>query len=98
MNNRTYAIIDKNTWEEGLSASGAGLDYFYTLILETSPETLRYSLCGNAFIIKTNNMTHVATLTTFAEAYNINYEIYNHDQILQVLSTSAWSMPMVGLI
>ena len=91
--NRTYAIVDTVTWQEGLSASGASLDYLFTKILETSPETIRYSVCGDAFIVKSDNQTNIAELTSFATTYGIEYTLYTYDEILQVVSTSAWQVP-----
>ena len=92
-NNRTYAIVDLVTWNEALSASGQPLNTFYELILETSPETLKYSVCSDAFIIKSDDQTNIATLTSFAEGYNVDYTLYNHQDALQVIATSAWTIP-----
>ena len=93
MNNRTYAIVDTTTWEEGLSASGMPLSSLYTMILETSPETIRYSISGDQFVVKSNNDTYIDTLTSFAEAYSIDYTLYDHAGVLEVMSTSAWIAP-----
>ena len=94
MNNRTYAIVDTTTWEEGLSASGMPLSSLYTMILETSPETIRYSISGDQFVVKSNNVTYINILTSFAESYGIEYTLYDHAGVLEVMATSAWTIPM----
>ncbi len=93
---RTYAVVDLTTWNEGLTSSEMDLNYFYTKILETSPETLRYSVCGDQFVIKTDNHTDTVILTSFAEAYNVEYTLYSYSDILQVMSTAVWTL--TGLI
>ena len=95
--NRIYAIVDKTTWEEGLSGSGIPLEYFYTQILETAPETLRYSVCGDQFVVKSDSTSSITALTGFAETYDIGYELYDHADVLEVMATSAWFIPIDDL-
>ena len=60
----------------------------YDQVLQTSPESLRYSLDGKFFILK-----YLGDQPDFC--YNITEDLvrleeYSHEQILEILQTSEW--------
>jgi len=91
---RTYAIVDLVTWNAALATSGQSLDSFYEMILETAPETLRYSVAEDEFVIKTDNADDLAALTGFAETYSVEYILYNHADCVALMATLAWTTPL----
>jgi hypothetical protein len=60
-------------------------------VLQTDPESLRYSLDGKFFILK-----YIGDQPEFC--YNITGDLigleeYTHEQILEILGTSEWTNP-----
>ena len=54
--------------------------------LETSFETLRHTVTGDDFVVLKWDGITPPSLSSYVE--------YNHEQILTVMATSAWSYPM----
>lgn len=92
--NRTYAVVDTIAFQNALSSGSIELNLLFDNILETNMSTLRYSVCGDQFIIKANNQASVDYLSAKAIEFNIPFQIYDHEGMLQVVSTSAWNIPL----
>jgi len=76
MNNRTYVIIDSSLVESE--------DFDFSLVMETSASTLRYSVDGTKTFVK-----FVGEVPSFLEGLTLR----NHDEIRAVLATEEWQAP-----
>lgn len=73
-----YAIINSGYLEE--------IDF--SQICETSPKTLRYKLDRTQFVIK----YHDGDIPSFIEDGSVTpFVTMNHEQVLELMNTSAWS-------
>ena len=76
--NLEYAIIN----------SGFLGEIDFSQICETSENTLRYKLDGSQFLIKWNK----GSLPSFIEDGSVTpFVTMNHEQVLELMNTSAWS-------
>jgi hypothetical protein len=75
MNNRTYVIIDAD------DVSSVDFD----AVLQTSAETLRYSVDGTKTVVKFVGGT---------PSFLVGETQYNHDEIRAVMATEAWTEPL----
>ena len=89
--NVIFAIIDTATFQKALTALDQKL--LFEIIAEDSMDTLRYSLCGDEFIIKTTSLSGAEYLEQRAAEEGIIYTEYNHSTLLTVISSSAWNPP-----
>ncbi len=65
----------------------------FSQVLETSAETVRKSVDGTKTFVKWDG-----TAPAFVSTMTGTEGPYNHDEILEVLSTSEWTSPMTGSI
>ena len=78
--NLEYAIINEGYLGE--------IDF--SQICETSENTLRYKVDGSQFVIKWEN----GQLPSFIEDGSVKpFVTMNHEQTLELMTTSAWSPP-----
>jgi len=77
--NRQYMII----------ASGDVPLVNFEEVLETSPETLRFSVDGSLTFVKYDGETPQSVLNIGSKQGP-----YSHSEILQILSTEIWTAPM----
>lgn len=61
-------------------------------VMETSLNTLRYSLDGTLTFVKWNTVS----VPVCVEQLQTRSQYYNHDQMLQHLSTDVWYDPNLG--
>ena len=86
-NQREYMIVDASQ----VSAVN------FEQVLETSPETLRYSVDKSLTFFKwDSNATGdiPSSITNIPDQYKQGP--YTHEEILEILATSTWSQPMTG--
>jgi len=76
MNNKTYAIIN--------ASDISNIDF--DQVLETSADTLRYSLDNSLIIIKWTTPPAFIYVDELVDPVGI----YTHQQILSILGTEAW--------
>ena len=74
MNNRTYVIIDAD------DVSSVDFD----AVLQTSAETLRYSVDGTKTVVKFVGDT---------PSFLVGETQYNHDEIRAIMATPEWAGP-----
>ena len=81
-NNRRYLIIPTHLADS--------IDF--SQVLETSIDTLRFSVDGTQTFVKYEiNQTPTGEITGRPDIYSSQYDEYTHEQILEILSTEAWS-------
>jgi hypothetical protein len=90
--NRIYAIVDTQTFQAQLTAGNIDENVLFGSVLETDLTTLRYAICGEAFVIKSDDQVDIDYLRTRAAELDIIYSEYDYSQILSVMATSAWSV------
>ena len=90
---RKYAIVNNNAFRAAIDDGEIDLGVLFASILETNMDTLRYSLDGSEFVIKTSTEEAATYLRTRAAELGIPYVEYSHDAILVVMSSNAWSDP-----
>lgn len=89
---RIYAIVDTAAFTAELSA--IDLEVMFEKVIESSIDTLRHSVCGTPqFIVKASNEADIMYLRERAATLDIPYTEYSHSEILEVMATSAWSLP-----
>ena len=91
MEARRYAVVDVNTISVALSSGEIQADLLFGNILESNMDTLRYSLDGNLFVIKTNTAEKADYLRDKALEHGIGYAEYSYGDVLVLMSTPDWS-------
>jgi hypothetical protein len=62
----------------------------FTQVMETSAETLRYSVDGSQTFVKYE-------LPSRPDIYNEEYEELTHDKVVQLLSTEEWTRDLQNI-
>lgn len=86
-NNREYMIVDASQ----VSAVN------FEQVLETSPETLRYSVDRSLTFFKWDiaiNSDIPSSIADIPEQYKQGP--YTHEEMIEILATPTWSQPMTG--
>ena len=91
MNDRTYAIVDTVSFTQALTSGEIDQSLFFSLIIETSSNTLRYSIDHSQFLIKSDVPENILYLEARASELGIGYTVYNYQTVFNVLSTTAWT-------
>jgi len=89
---RKYAIVSTTEFLTAVSAGEILPEYLFPNILETSFETLRYSIDKTQFVIKTDNEQSAEYLRSKAIELNIPYMEYDNTGTLELMATSAWNI------
>lgn len=91
MEDRRYAVVDVNTFSSALASGVIQTELLFENILESNMDTLRYSLDGGLFVIKTNTPEKADYLRDKALEHGISYAEYSYEDILVLMSTPDWS-------
>jgi len=91
METRRYAVIDVNTFSSALASGEIQTELLFDNILESNMDTLRYSLDGGLFVIKTNTQEKADYLRDSALEFGINYTEYSYEDVLVLMATEDWS-------
>jgi hypothetical protein len=85
-NNREYMIVDASQ----VSAVN------FEQVLETSPETLRYSVDRSLTFFKWDNTSNSipSSIADIPDQYKQGP--YTHEEMIEILATPTWSQPMTG--
>jgi len=89
-NNRTYAIIDTASYEAALSQSGQSVEVLMSKVLESSRDTIRYSVDRTSFIVKSDKAANIAWLRGFAQSHGVIYATFDHEEILDEILKTEW--------
>jgi len=89
-----YGTVGAIRFWECVDEELLNVDLFFSMIGETSPETLRYSLDRTLFIIKTNSEAARNYLKTRALELDIPYVEYTYEEMLAELQTPTWTEPI----
>ena len=66
----------------------------FTQVLETSADSLRYSVDGSETFVKYEVTETETEVLGRPSIYSEAYTEYNHEEILALLATEAWTAPM----
>ena len=86
-NNREFMIID---------ASQVNAINFEQ-VLETSAETLRYSVDQSLFLVKWDNTANSIPSSIANIPSQYKQGPYTYEEILDILATSTWTAPITGI-
>ena len=88
---RDYAIVDTNSFSEAIDAGHIDVGILFDNILESNMNTLRYSIDGSLFVIKTDTKEKADYLRQRASEENIGYTEYTYEDILPIMASNVWS-------
>jgi pyrroloquinoline quinone (PQQ) biosynthesis protein C len=87
---RKYAIVDDASFQLAVTEGRINVGTLFEKILETSTETLRYSLDGTQFVVKADDEDDMAYLRQRASEESIGYTEMTHAECLALMGTAEW--------
>jgi len=98
MEDRRYAVVDVNSFSSAVSSGEIILDLLFDNILESNMDTLRYSIDGSLFVIKTNTVEKANYLRDKSLEIGVGYTEYSYEDVLTLMATPEWASEEIELM